>query len=160
MLALSIRQPFAELILRGIKTAEYRSRATRIIGEPFYIYASKRPADRKVWSSDLAVPGGDERGRIAWLVELAEQARLIDPGLLLPTGVIVGTAVIERCVEISDQTPEVESQGSHVIGQKSARISQPRRRRSMFAWHLRDVARVEHPRKPRRMPQPVWFSPF
>src|SRR5437870_4417151 len=45
MLALSIRQPFAELILRGVKTAELRSRATRIVGERFYIYAS-----RKKWS--------------------------------------------------------------------------------------------------------------
>ena len=35
MLALSIRQPFAELILRGIKTVEYRSRATKIVGERF-----------------------------------------------------------------------------------------------------------------------------
>ena len=41
MRALSIRQPYAELILRGVKTIEYRSRATRIIGEEFYIYASK-----------------------------------------------------------------------------------------------------------------------
>ena len=30
MLALSIRQPYAELILRGIKTVEYRTRPTRI----------------------------------------------------------------------------------------------------------------------------------
>ena len=42
MRALSIRQPFAELILRGIKTVEYRSRATRMIGERFYIYACKK----------------------------------------------------------------------------------------------------------------------
>ena len=41
MLALSIRQPFAELILRGIKTAELRSRGTSIVGERFYIYACK-----------------------------------------------------------------------------------------------------------------------
>jgi predicted transcriptional regulator len=33
MRALSIRQPYAEMILRGIKTIEYRS--TRIIGERF-----------------------------------------------------------------------------------------------------------------------------
>ena len=39
--ALSIRQPYAELILRGIKTIEYRSRRTRIIGERFYIYAAR-----------------------------------------------------------------------------------------------------------------------
>jgi hypothetical protein len=41
MRALSIRQPFAELILRGIKTVEYRSRPRKIIGERFLIYASK-----------------------------------------------------------------------------------------------------------------------
>ena len=39
MRALSIRQPYAELILRGVKTIEYRSRPTKIIGERFYIYA-------------------------------------------------------------------------------------------------------------------------
>src|SRR4051812_3124884 len=44
MLALSIRQPYAELIMRGIKRIEYRSRPTRIIGERFYIYASKKSA--------------------------------------------------------------------------------------------------------------------
>jgi hypothetical protein len=37
MRALSIRQPYAELILRGLKTIEYRSRPTKIIGERFYI---------------------------------------------------------------------------------------------------------------------------
>jgi len=61
MRALSIRQPFAELILRGIKTSEFRSRSTRIIGERFYIYASKGAgngigkltAGPAVWSEDL-----------------------------------------------------------------------------------------------------------
>ena len=46
MCALSIRQPYAELILRGEKTIEYRSRPTRIIGERFYIYAA-RPKTRQ-----------------------------------------------------------------------------------------------------------------
>src|SRR5688500_117808 len=41
MRALSIRQPYVELILRGVERIEYRSRATRIIGERFFIYASK-----------------------------------------------------------------------------------------------------------------------
>ena len=47
MRALSIRQPYAELILRGIKTIEYRSRPTRIIGQPFYIYAARKWAGIK-----------------------------------------------------------------------------------------------------------------
>jgi hypothetical protein len=36
MRALSIGQPYAELILRGIKTAELRSMSTTIVGERFY----------------------------------------------------------------------------------------------------------------------------
>src|SRR5688572_23284171 len=101
MRALSVRQPFAELILRGIKTIEYRSRPTRIVGERFRIYASKTPVAgrvsasraKPVWSTDLSLP--DER-MPTWMLELAEQVRLIEPGTLLPTGVIVGSAVIEK----------------------------------------------------------------
>jgi hypothetical protein len=37
---LSIRQPFAEMILRGLKEAEYRSRPTNFRGRTF-IYATK-----------------------------------------------------------------------------------------------------------------------
>jgi hypothetical protein len=46
--ALSIRQPFVEQILRGIKTAELRSRSTTIVGERFYIYAAEAKAKRLV----------------------------------------------------------------------------------------------------------------
>jgi len=42
MLALSITQPYAELILRGRKTIEYRSRPTRKIGQRFAIYAARK----------------------------------------------------------------------------------------------------------------------
>ena len=56
MRALSIRQPYAELILRGIKTVEYRSRSTRIIGERFHIYAIK--GREKVWSHVTYFYGG------------------------------------------------------------------------------------------------------
>lgn len=48
MLALSIRHPYAGLILRGIKTSEFRSRLRRIIGERFHIYASQRWAAGKL----------------------------------------------------------------------------------------------------------------
>ena len=72
MRALSIRQPYAELILRGIKTIEYRSRPTKIIGERFYIYAARKWAGVNGHSSDGIEPGDS------------------------PTGVIVGTAVISH----------------------------------------------------------------
>jgi hypothetical protein len=38
--AISVRQPYAELIIRGVKVHEYRSRPTNIRGR-VYIYASK-----------------------------------------------------------------------------------------------------------------------
>ncbi len=74
MRALSIRQPYVEEILRGVKTIEYRSRSTRIIGQRFYIYASQKPAD------------GQEK-RFAKLGCEFED---------LPSGVIVGSAVISH----------------------------------------------------------------
>ena len=90
MRALSIRQPWAELILRGVKTVEYRSRPTRVIEERFWIYASQRPrvggppGTPRVWSRDLAPPGG---GPPQWMMELARELILAGE---LPTGVIVG----------------------------------------------------------------------
>src|SRR3954447_14718768 len=101
MRALSIRQPYAELILRGIKTAELRSRPTMIVGERFYIYASRgklrapalhqgavagaNPQNQKVgiWSQDVGVGTPP-----AWMIELAEQVKMIEPGADLPRGVI------------------------------------------------------------------------
>jgi predicted transcriptional regulator len=139
MRALSIRQPYAELILRGIKTVEYRTRPTAIIGQRFWIYAPKKKAEGSgqkaegslIWSKDL------EGARPpAWMVELAEQVGLIAPDALaaLPTGVLVGSAVIERV----DQVP----------------AAGPYR----FAWHLGHVRRAADARKPVGHPQPVWFE--
>ncbi len=110
MRALSIRQPYAELILRGIKKIEYRSRPTRIIGERFYIYAARTPGDTAGFAELGCEPG--------------------DPGV--PTGVIVGKATITRCT----------------------------RHNGTYQRHLADVKRLKRPRKPKRMPQPVWFTPF
>ena len=122
MRALSIRQPYAELILRGIKTIEYRSRRTRIIGERFYIYAPRTPGPSEAWAElDCETDNPRDTGNAG------------DPGV--PTGVIVGSAVIDHCVENNDH---------------------PRK----YPWHLSDVKRLKRPRKPKRMPQPVWFTPF
>lgn len=41
MLARGMRQPYAELIPRGIKTAELRSRAARGVGGRFHPYVTK-----------------------------------------------------------------------------------------------------------------------
>jgi hypothetical protein len=130
MRALSIRQPYAELILRGIKTAELRSISTNTVGERFYIYACKVKAKMLIWSDDLRVGTPP-----AWMIELAEQVKLIEPGALLPTGVIVGSAVIEKVTP-----PDGDS--------------------DLFRWQLADVKRLATPRKPKGHPQPVWCEPF
>ena len=70
--AISIRQPYVELILAGKKKIEYRSRRTNI-RERVYIYAS-------------ATPGSD-----AAFAEIGKR-----PGDL-PTGVIIGTVEITDC---------------------------------------------------------------
>jgi hypothetical protein len=149
MRALSIRQPWAELILRGIKTVEYRSRPTRIIGERFWIYAAKGPParrssdahieGRRIWSRDLEM--GDDVPK--WMIELAEMLILGR----LPTGVIVGSARIASCDQLADRTSE-----STVSG----RQSQAR----LYGWRLIDVERATTLRKPSGHPQPMWFKPF
>lgn len=71
--AISIRQPFVELILRGEKKYEYRSRLTNI-RERVYLYASLTPSD---WAAGWRKVG-KEKGE-------------------LPAGVIVGTVQIVGC---------------------------------------------------------------
>lgn len=66
MSALSLQQPNAEQILRGIKKIEYRSRPTSK-RERVYIYASLKPAAPAAWK-EIGLKPGD-----------------------LPTGVLVGT---------------------------------------------------------------------
>jgi len=78
LIALGIRQPWAELILRGVKTIEVRSQETNVRG-PIYLYASKKPAE-----IEPALAAAREHD-----LEPEE----------LPMGVIVGT------VEIVDSAP-------------------------------------------------------
>jgi hypothetical protein len=141
MRALSIRQPYAELILRGEKTIEYRSRPTKIIGERFYIYASRK------WAGvDLPLPVGEGWGEGAHNGQRANGHAMTAAAALTPdpsphgrggypTGVIVGTAII-----------------SHVTNGGTGLTA--------YEWHLTDVQRLKQPRKPRGQPQPVWFRPF
>lgn len=147
MRALSIRQPYAELILRGIKTVEYRTRPTRIVGERFWIYASRQwasgmpnaegrvPNDpKRAWSLDLGMP--DANAELPWMIELAMAMRLFSPEArrALPRGVIVGSAIIER----------VSSEAGS----------------GYFRWHLAGIERLGRPRRAQRHPQPTWFRPF
>jgi hypothetical protein len=77
MKALSIRQPWAELILRGEKTVEARPMRTAKRGERVYIYAGKNRIET------------EEEARIA-----ADHGIDVDS---LPRGVLVGTVEIVGC---------------------------------------------------------------
>jgi hypothetical protein len=86
-----------------------------------------------------------------WMLELANMLILKD----LPTGVIVGTAVIEACTPVGG--------GLDVVGAKESESQlatsnlQPT---TLYQWHLTDVERAKRFRKPKGHPQPVWFTPF
>lgn len=80
--ALSVRQPWAELIMRGIKTVEVRSQATKV-RERVHIYASPVRLD----------PAKERR--------LARRYSLdVDP---LPRGVLVGTVAVVGCRPLTRQ---------------------------------------------------------
>ncbi len=110
--ALGIRQPWAELIMRGIKTIELRSSQTHIRG-PIYVYASKKIA--KTPHADAA----------------SEQAGIIVEEL--PTGVLIGT------VEIVDSFP---ASAKHSVasgvpatllkGKYGWKLANPRRMKTML----------------------------
>ncbi len=78
LIALGVRQPWIELILRGEKTVEVRSSHTRQRGT-IYLYSSKKPAD--LAAADAAAERHD--------VDMTE----------VPYGVVVGT------IEIVDSRP-------------------------------------------------------
>ncbi len=70
--ALSIKQPYAELIMAGKKKFEYRSIPTKI-RERIHIYASKKPGPESSWKES-----GYETGS-------------------LPIGVLVGSVEVVGC---------------------------------------------------------------
>lgn len=145
MLALSIRQPYAELILRGVKTVEYRSRPTRKIGERFAIYAARTWAGFPV---DVTTGTGAGKPCTGYpQVGVKAPADLVEgevmkaplPGLppsnwrkgQLPTGVLVGSAIIRDCIY----------------------------KDGWWHWRLAGVRRYRRPRglPAGSRPQPVWF---
>ena len=77
-IALGVQQPWAELILRGVKTIEVRSSDTRVRG-PIYVYASRRPSSLPDAAAMCARHGLDlgqlPRGLIVGEVEIVGSRR-------------------------------------------------------------------------------------
>ena len=71
MRALSIRQPYAEQILRGTKRVKYRSTPTHI-RERVYIYASRTPGDEARFAEMGARPGDFPVGVLVGTVEIVD----------------------------------------------------------------------------------------
>lgn len=93
-IALGVRQPWAELIVRGIKRVEVRSSGTRVRGT-IYVYASRRASELPDAARAAALHGLNvdalPRGVIVGTVELVEsrlavpedaEAACVGPGLL------------------------------------------------------------------------------
>jgi predicted transcriptional regulator len=185
MRALSIRQPYAELIMRGIKRIEFRSRPTSIIGERFYIYASQQWAVGKLYLAGCEKPEirnpnigstsspqaesmtNDEARMTNWSTDLSMPGSGPEPWMMelakmlilkdLPMGVIVGSAVISEC---RSQALEVRDQKSEVRNPDLLTSDLRPLTSGLYEWHLADVQRVKKLRKPKGRPQPVWFNPF
>lgn len=69
-LALSVRQPYAEQILCGVKVFEYRTRPTRVRGR-VYIYAAQRVQEQEEEWAKVGMGRDDVvRGRIVGSVEI------------------------------------------------------------------------------------------
>ncbi len=100
-----------------------------------------------------------------WMIELAEQVKLIEPGALLPTGVIVGSAVIEKVVEVASGQTSASSVEPWPVASGQSRdrtllATDNSQLATLYEWHLVDVERAKRFRKPKGHPQPVWFTPF
>lgn len=69
--ALSIRQPYAEQIMRGSKRIEYRTQPTKV-RERVYIYASLTPGDEGDLRRMKAQPGDFPSGVLVGTVEIVD----------------------------------------------------------------------------------------
>lgn len=107
LIALGIRQPWAELILRGVKTIEVRTQPTSVRG-PIYIYTSK------IFAGTPAADAAATKHH----VELES----------LPRGLLIGTVEIIDCLPCTAAdavagclTPEI------VAGKFGWRLANPQR---------------------------------
>jgi predicted RNA-binding protein with PUA-like domain len=124
--ALSLRPPWAELVLRGEKTIEARSLRTNI-RERVHIYASLGDVDVE----------DQTRVRRKYGLDLAS----------LPRGVLVGTVVVVGCRPLT-------------VRDSRAAAFPVSPDTELFAWLLESPERADRLVKPKRHPQPVWFTPF
>jgi hypothetical protein len=118
-------------VVRMLASLSWRS--SKGLGAPTVMSAPLEGLGEGDHVADVADAAEDHHQAIearppAWMLELAESLILGR----LPTGVIVGTAVVEKVT----------------------------RGDSLYEWHLADVRRLKEFRKPTGHPQPTWFTAF
>lgn len=140
MKALTIWQPWASLLVSGKKKYETRSWATSYRG-PIAIHAAKRPVRQTI---DALVA---DRGA-GWLTLDYFDSLFMRPGELnqLPTGAIVGTAILTRCNLVTEAflaklTPMELALGDFTLGR--------------YAWEFHGMIPVE-PAVPAKGMQGLW----
>lgn len=131
MKAITIWQPWASLLVSGRKRYETRSWATTYHG-PIAIHAAKRPVRRTI---DALVADSDGNG---WSTLEELDSLFIRPGALdqLPTGAVVGTAILTRCNLITEDflaklTPMERALGDFSLGR--------------YAWEFHAMVPVDPP---------------
>lgn len=76
--AISIRQPYVELILLGVKRWEYRGRDTQIRGRVYLYAAQKQAGEPSDWRAAKSHPGTLPTGKIIGSVEIVRTRQLPD----------------------------------------------------------------------------------
>src|SRR3954470_3027657 len=102
MKCLTVRQPWAYLIIAGIKRIENRSRATKFRGRLAIHAAQKLDGD---WNDILDAEGGpvglDEEVEV-------QGGTVLPPVSSLPLGAIVGTVEVTDCVPYDALPPDLK----------------------------------------------------
>lgn len=130
MKALTIWQPWTSLLVSGKKIYETRSWATTYRG-PIAIHAAKRPVRRTI--DALAADRGD-----GWLTLDYFDSLFMRPGELdqLPTGAIVGTAILTGCNLITEDFVAKISDMERALGDFTL---------GRYAWEFQKMAPVDPP---------------
>jgi hypothetical protein len=117
-----------------------RSRPTRIIGQRFSIYAARTPGPPEAWASvngeynGFALSSGPSPGH---------------QRNGLPRGVIVGSAVVAKCVAVTSRDYS-GGEGAELLGKPTAPLPDGRGSlTALYEWHLTNVKRYKRPQPPK-----------
>lgn len=130
--ALTIRQPFASLIIHGIKQYETRSwpAPPKLIGGKLAIHAAKHSSLIRVGTRDEA----EGRGLVRPDCGLPESILNRLPNYPLPLGEVLGIVTVVACLEITERLRDQVSPEEKAIGYWEL---SPNPWEHRYAWRLK-----------------------